>query len=177
VDKANAAYGDVLNYGLTATNTGERPLHAVEVSDPVPDKTTYVAGSAKCPAPCTASYDAATNTVHYQIGDLAPGASFGDLTFQVTINRPTPAADGAIPATTIVNSGTTSSPPDVPSTPSNEVVTTVTAVLGVKIVLPETGPGFEVPNALGIAMALLLGGAGLTFLASWRPRPVEEEEE
>ncbi len=165
VDKATAAYGDTLNYGFTVTNTGERPLHAAEVSDEVPDEVTYVAGSASCTAPCTASYDAATNTVHWVVGDLAPGASFGGLTYAATIDTPTPAADGAIPSETILNTGTASSPPDVESVLSNEVKTIVTAVLGVKIIkeLPKTGAAVPVPQAFLLALALLIGGAGLTF--------------
>jgi uncharacterized repeat protein (TIGR01451 family) len=176
VDKATAAFGDTLTYGLTVTNTGERPLHDVVVDDDVPAKTTYVAGSATCDDPCVASYNAADNTVHFAIGDLDADESFSGMSFKVTINRPAAAADGAIAGVTILNTAVTSSPPDVEPVKSNEVKTTVTAVLGVKITrpeLPRTGSTVPLNSALSWALALLLGGAGLTFAGSRREDDAE----
>jgi len=162
VDKATASYGDTLTYGLTVSNTALRPLHSVEVSDDIPAGTHYVSGSATCAAPCTASFDIATNTVHFAVGDLAPGASFSGMTYKVTIDTPAAATDGSIPTGRIVNVATTSAPPDIPGPVlSNEVVTTITEVLGRKLV--RTGADVGVFLALGIA--LTLAGAGLRYLA------------
>jgi uncharacterized repeat protein (TIGR01451 family) len=162
VDKATASYGDTLTYGLTVTNTAERPLHSVEVSDDIPAGTHYVSGSATCAAPCTASFDIATNTVHFAVGDLAPGASFSGMTYKVTIDTPAAATDGSIPTGRIVNVATTSAPPDIPGPVlSNEVVTTITEVLGRKLARTGTDLG----TFLALGMALMLAGAGLRYLA------------
>ena len=177
VDRTSASFGDTLTYGLTVTNIATRPLHAVEVSDPVPDGTTYVAGSATCPSPCTASYDADTDTVHYAVGDLGAGESFAGMAFKVTIDQSPAAADGAIPSVTIVNSGTTSSPPDITTpAPSNEVRTVVTAVLGVKITLPVTGVQMPLRETVTLAFALVVCGAVLTAAGRRRVRPIEIPE-
>ena len=37
--------GDIIQYTLTATNTGLRPAHNVEIVDPIPEGTEYVIGS------------------------------------------------------------------------------------------------------------------------------------
>jgi hypothetical protein len=60
---------------------------------------------------------------------------------------------------TIVNVGTTSSPPDVPTVRSNEVRTVVTAVPGVKITLPVTGAAFPPRETVTLAVVLIVCGA------------------
>lgn len=166
-------YGDTLTYSLTAVATGSLDQHSVVITDVIPTGTTYVAGSAACTGtPCTASYDAATKTVTWAVGDLAAGASRA-VSFQVTIDTPPAAADGAIPATVIRNSGLVESA-ETPSTPSNRVDTPVTTVLGVKVVrkppvkvLPFTG----IPLTEGVAWAIgmVLLGAAVTASAR-RPK-------
>ena len=174
----SAQYGDTLTYSLTATATGSLDQHSVVITDVVPTGTTYVAGSAACTGtPCTASFDAASNTVSWAVGDLAAGASRA-VSFQVTIDRPTPAADGGIPSTVIHNFGVVASV-ETPETPSNQVDTPVTAVLGVKVtrkppvkVLPFTG----IPLTEGVAWAIgmVLLGAAVTAAAR-RPRGAHKQ--
>jgi hypothetical protein len=107
------------------------------------------------------------------------------------VDTPEADADGALPAVEVRNAGAVSST-EVPSTPSNEVVTPVSAVLGVKVgpsdedsppddnptvqaavtpptgVLAATGSSFSLPMSIGIAALLLL--LGITLLAAGRPR-------
>lgn len=164
VDKTTAKYGDTLVYTLHVNNASAADLTGVVVTDPMPEGVTFVSASdgGTCDSPCT--------TVTWPARDLASGGSF-DVTFSVTIDSPTAAADGAIPAEVILNTGAVDSN-ETPKVPSNEVRTTVDAVLGVKIVkpptLPKTGTAFPIPNAVALAIGLLLAGAGLTFGGNWK---------
>ena len=167
VDKATANYGDTLLYTLTVTNPGAADLTGVFVADPVPAGTTFV----------SASDGGALNggVIEWPGRDLASGGSFS-VTFTVTIDRPAAAADGAIPRGLILNSGVVGSD-QTPTSPSNEVRTIVNAVQGVKIVKPPTLPatGSPIGEAVALALALLLAGAGLTFGTTWRSVLVREE--
>lgn len=138
VDKTSVRYGGTLTYTLTATATGTVDQTGAVVSDVLPVDTTYVAGSAACVgSPCTAGYDAGSRTVSWALGDLAAGAS-RQVSFAVTVDTPTPAADGSIPARVVVNVGSVRSTRTDP-TPSNTVRTPVVAVLGEKVVKPPAG--------------------------------------
>jgi uncharacterized repeat protein (TIGR01451 family) len=170
----SAKYGDTLTYGLTASTLGDLDQHNVVIRDVVPDKTTYVAGSAACDTdPCTASYDAATNTVSWAVGDMAHGTS-RHVTFKVTINTPAANADGSIPSTVIVNSGVVSST-ETPDSPSNEVRTPVTAVLGEKVVKPPVTPlpftGSNLPLVPAAVVGMVLVGLGVLLTSVRRRRP------
>ena len=82
--RETAGYGDTLTYTLVATANGTLDEHNAVVSDVVPAETTYVDGSASCTGtPCTPSYDAASRTVHWALGDMAHGTS-RTVSFQVT---------------------------------------------------------------------------------------------
>jgi uncharacterized repeat protein (TIGR01451 family) len=166
----SAKYGDTLTYGLTASTLGDLDQHAVVVTDVVPDKTTYVAGSAACDTdPCTASYDAATNTVTWELGDMAHGTS-RHVTFKVTIDTPPENADGSLPSTVIVNSGVVAST-ETPETPSNEVRTPVTAVLGEKVVKPLPFTGSTVPLLPAAVVGMVMVGLGVALTSIRRRRP------
>jgi len=181
VDKATASYGDTLTYTFDAATTGDLDQTNVVVTDVVPDHTTYVAGSAGCTdaGTCVATYSSATNTITWQLGDIAAGDAARKLTFQVTIDQPA-GFDPAIgvPAETILNSGVIGSTETQP-TPSNQVKTPVTAVLGIKLVkqpvtppatspttLPFTGPTLPLYTTLAIALTII--GAGLALAATRR---------
>jgi uncharacterized repeat protein (TIGR01451 family) len=62
------------------------------ISDVVPDHTSYVANSAACGGTCTASYDAADDTVTWSL-DI-PAHSSGTVSFAVTVDSNT--ADGTV---------------------------------------------------------------------------------
>jgi uncharacterized repeat protein (TIGR01451 family) len=167
-----AAYGDTLTYSLVATATGTLDEHNVVVSDVVPDHTTYVDGSASCvdtPA-CSPSYDAASHTVHWAIGDM-PHGSVGTVTFQVTIDKPNTAS---VPAETITNVGSVATDED-PSTPSNEVKTQVTAVLGLHETVPPpaTSPATLPVTGRATGLLALIGlaliGVGTALTTCARP--------
>jgi uncharacterized repeat protein (TIGR01451 family) len=164
VDQAEAAYGATLTYTLHVTNPSAANLTGVVVTDAVPAGTTFVSASdgGTCDDPCT--------TVTWPARDMAVGDSF-DVTFKVTIDTPAAAADGSIPSEVILNTGAVDAN-ETPKNPSNEVRTIVTAVQGKKIVkpptLPQTGSSVPIPQALALALGLLLAGAGLTFGSSWR---------
>jgi len=157
VDKTEADFGDTLTYTFVASALGTLDEHNVIVRDVVPDKTTYLDGSAACEgSPCTTSYDAASQTVSWALGDMTHGTQ-RVVTFKVTIDTPTAGPNGGIAGETIVNFGDVRSD-ETPSTLSNKVRTVVTAVLGVKHVrkppLPFTG-----------APILPLAGTGLALVA------------
>lgn len=159
VDKSEAKVGDTLNYTLVAKATGNMAEYNVVVTDAVPDGTTFQ--SADCALPCTASQSG--GVVTFDLGDMQPGDS-QSMTFAVTIDGA--AADGTLP-TEIPNVGHVKST-ETPKTPSNRVVTTITTVLGTKIVkttppattLPFTG----LPVLQDILLAMVLIGGGVLLL-------------
>ena len=167
VDKATASYGDTLTYTFVAGTTGALDQTNVVVHDVLPKGTAYVAGSAKCTdaGPCTASFSG--NTVTWQLGDMAAGAT-RHLVFKVTIVTPSFDPQVGLTPETIVNSGTIAST-ETPTTPSNQVVTKVVAVLGVKIVRPPKLPFTGLPAQTMLFAGLTMLGAGI-FLTSVRRR-------
>lgn len=160
VDKTEAKVGDTLTYTLVAKATGNMTQHNVVVTDDVPDGTSFV--SADCASPCTASQSG--GVVTWSLGDMQAGDS-QSMTFKVSINGA--AADGTLP-TEIPNVGHVKST-ETPKTPSNRVVTTLTTVLGTKIVkttppaattLPFTG----LPVMQDVLLAAVLIGGGVLLL-------------
>ena len=187
-----AKFGDTLTYALTVSATGNLPQSNVVVTDPVPAGTTYVPSSAGCDAgTCTVAVTG--GVVSWSLGTMAAGTS-RTVSFQVTIDTPARDSDGAIPAVDIVNAGAAASN-EVPTTPSNEVTTPVTAVERVKEgpkgpgaetpdeevpagptdtgVLPRTGAGISSGMVGGIAGILLLMGIALMVVA--RPAGIRPE--
>jgi uncharacterized repeat protein (TIGR01451 family) len=173
VDKTSATFGSTLTYTFDAASTGDLDQTNVVVTDVVPAKTAYVNGSARCTdgGTCTASYDPATRTVTWSLGDIAAGAAARHMSFQVTITTPAFDSTVGLPAETIVNSGNVTSA-ETPSTPSNQVKTTVTAVLGVKVVRPPKLPftGLPLPLNVTLGAALSMIGAGIALTAARRRR-------
>jgi len=186
----DAEFGDTLTYTLTVTAGGNLGQSNVVVSDYIPGykpgrdsgKTTYVPGSAACDAgTCSAAYDGSAKLITWGLGDMAAGTT-RTVTFKVTIDSPAESADGGVEATTIFNSGTVGST-ETSTKPSNEVVTPVTAVLGVKqghkpvhndtpddtavlgSSLPHTGAPGQLPWTLGTAALFLLLGTALVVFA------------
>jgi uncharacterized repeat protein (TIGR01451 family) len=119
-----------ITYTLAATNLSPA-AGSINLSDPVPTGTTYVAGSAACPtltapASCTASFDGATKTVEWSLNNVGKGTY--DVTFQAGVNP------GDASGATISNTGFWSGPgctPKAPLTscPTNKVTTKVSAIL------------------------------------------------
>lgn len=173
VDKTSATFGSTLTYTFDAASTGDLDQTNVVVTDVVPAKTAYVNGSARCTdgGTCTASYDPATRTVTWSLGNIAAGAAARHMSFQVTITTPAFDSTVGLPAETIVNSGNVTST-ETPSTPSNQVKTTVTAVLGVKVVRPPKLPftGLPLPLNVTLGAALSMIGAGIALTAVRRRR-------
>jgi uncharacterized repeat protein (TIGR01451 family) len=158
VDKETAEYGDSLTYKLHVSNPSAADQTGVVISDPMPDGATFVSASdgGTCNDPCT--------TVTWPAVDLAASSSL-DRTFVVSID--TPAFDPAVglQPETIVNVASVHSD-QTPPQPSNEVRTTVVAVLGVKVVkpqaeeeLPFTGPAVPIGAATWLAVSTIFAGA------------------
>jgi hypothetical protein len=145
----------------------------------------YAAGSATCDTagPCAATFDEAQQLVTWQLGAMAAGTT-RTVTFAVTVQQPAQTEDGGIPAVTIRNAGAAASA-QVAETPSNEVQTPVTAVLGVKTPnlpststppptevlgggLPRTGPGTSIGWTVTVAGLLVLVGALMVALPNRR---------
>jgi uncharacterized repeat protein (TIGR01451 family) len=164
VDKTSASYGGTLTYTFDAASTGALDQTNVVVTDVLPAKTTYVNGSARCTdgGTCTATFDKATRTVTWTLGDIAAGAPARHLSFQVTIDTPNFDSQTGLPAETIVNAGRIAST-ETGSTPSNQVKTTVVAVLGVKVVRKPRLPFTGLPVTAALAAALTLMGAGVAL--------------
>jgi uncharacterized repeat protein (TIGR01451 family) len=180
-----AEFGDTLTYTLKVTAGGTLGQTNVVVSDYIPGHkpgrdsgtTTYVPGSASCDAgTCTASYDGSAKLVTWGLGDMAAGTS-RTVSFKVVIDTPVNTV-GAAAGVTIYNSAAVTST-ETPNTPSNEVQTPVTAVLGVThtrtpdsnqptavlgVSLAHTGAPAHLPWTLGFAALLLLLGSSLIFL-------------
>ena len=172
VDKTDAGFGDTLTYTVKVGATGDVDQSNVVVTDSVPDKTSYVDGSASCAAPCTASES--NGLVTWDVGSLAAGTS-KDLTFQVTVDTPASAADGSIPAETVHNVAEVSSDDD-PGTFSNRVDTNITAVLGIthhrRTPQPEPSPlpFTGLPLLQLLMMAGVAIGGGLLLVQTARIR-------
>ena len=139
VDKATATFGETLTYTLTVRALGNLAQSDVVVTDAIPAGTSYVLGSVRCLDSGTCNPTVANGVVNWALGTMAAGTT-RTLSFQVTIDRPAADANGAIPAVTVLNSGSVRST-EVGATPSNEVRTTVAAVAGVKVSAPDTAGG------------------------------------
>jgi uncharacterized repeat protein (TIGR01451 family) len=187
-------FGGTLTYTLVVRATGNLGQDDVRVTDYVPGHrpgadsglTVYAAGSAACDTagPCTATFDEAQQLVTWQLGAMAAGST-RTVTFAVAVQEPEETEDGGIPAVTIRNSGAAASA-QVAETPSNEVETPVTAVLGVKTPnppststpqaptevlgggLPRTGPGTSIGWTVTVAGLLVLVGALMVALPNRR---------
>jgi hypothetical protein len=167
---------NTLVYTLTGKATGTLVQHGVAVTDFIPGfdpsdttsgKTSYVADSATCSlAGCTVAFDPATHLLTWNVGTVTPPSTW-TMTFKVTIDSPTPGANGAISAETIDNVGFVEAERHA-KTPSNKVTTPVTAVLGEKVVkktpqvLPFTGSALPLEPAVIAALMMLGAGVILT---------------
>jgi uncharacterized repeat protein (TIGR01451 family) len=171
---------NTLVYTLSGEATGDLVQQNVVVTDYVPGfdpndatsgKTTYVADSATCSvAGCTVAFDPSTHLLTWSVGSVTPPSTW-TMTFKVTIDSPTPGANGAISAETIDNVGFVEADRHV-KTPSNKVTTPVTAVLGEKVVrtppppqvLPFTGSSLPVPASLYLGGLLIAVGVALAAI-------------
>jgi len=185
-------FGATLTYTLTVRATGNLPQSGVVVTDQVPAGTTYAADSASCDAAGTCTPTFVNGILRWELGAMSAG-TVRTVTFRVTVDRPEAGADGAIPVVAdIRNSGAVASA-EVPTRPSNEVVTPVVAVGGTKSgpdddgdtsdggpevqsgspgteVLAATGPGLPLPVSLFLIVMFLLGGTALVRVGRPVPR-------
>ncbi|HEU4911714.1 MAG TPA: DUF5979 domain-containing protein [Actinomycetes bacterium] len=175
--------GDTLTYTLTVSATGEQRQPNVVVTDYVPGfdperdesgSTTYVPGSATCvgAGTCSVTEPGTDGLITWSLGEMAAGTT-RQVTFQVVID-PVVGEAGTSVAVDILNAGAVQSD-RTPRTPSNEVVTPVTAVFPVKegkppapAPLPRTGAVAD-PAVLAMS-ALGLLGLGLLLVAAARRR-------
>jgi uncharacterized repeat protein (TIGR01451 family) len=134
--------GDILEYTIAFTNTGEDAAILVAVTDPIPASTTFVLGSLKVlgvgmsdgAADDLAEYDSALKRVVFRVGTGATGLTGGTLlagqgttvTFSVTID---PSTGGK----TITNTVTVSSTASTSLTPFTD---TKAAVITVRSLTP-----------------------------------------
>jgi uncharacterized repeat protein (TIGR01451 family) len=165
--------GDVLEYRLTYSNTGNAPATNVVVTDPIPARSTFLS--------CTNSCSHSASTVTWNLGTVAPGTVV--LTFQVTLDSNFTAG-----ATTEIKNAAVVTTEGEGNVPSNTVVTTVAPaaeqVSAAAVTLPKAGagpqqqgssaPGGGGPfGASGIVATLLLALIG-SVLFALRRREGEE---
>ena len=91
-DGSTVSRGERIDYTLSYANAGDGDATGVDISDVVPATTSYVNGSATCGVTCTASYDAASNTVHWSLN--IPAHTNGSVSFAVTVDSDAP--DGTV---------------------------------------------------------------------------------
>lgn len=96
--------GDVLEYSVVLTNTGDSTVHNVVFTDPIPANTTYVANSVTTTRGSATSPATSPDVV---VGSMAPGDQV-TIQFRVTINAGV--ADGVV----IRNQGSVDSTETVP---------------------------------------------------------------
>ncbi|WP_170265680.1 IPTL-CTERM sorting domain-containing protein [Thiohalocapsa marina] len=89
------APGDVLTYTLLVNNTGSGGASNVQVRDPIPAYTSFIAGSITVPQGWSSSFDAINNQVLFEVGTLHAEKS-ASLSFQVRLNSPLPAGDSTL---------------------------------------------------------------------------------
>lgn len=85
----NVLRGQQIDYTLHYANSGGSDATGVVITDVVPARTTFKAGSALCTTSCTPSYSFATNTVSYALN--IPAGTSGDAKFSVIVNSNAPA--------------------------------------------------------------------------------------
>lgn len=110
VDGAPTLRGDVIEYSITASNTGNEDAVDVVVTDPLPKGVTFVPGSLEivdgkgagpqtdAPGDDLGEYDPATRTVTFRVGEGADDARGGSIPagesvtvrFRVTIDQDAP---------------------------------------------------------------------------------------
>ena len=117
---ATATPGQVLEYQILFTNTGNAPATNVTVTDAVAARSTYVANSCT-PTPCTGG-----TTVTWTLGTVNAGVTV-NLKFRVTLDAAFPAGTTPVKNTAV---GHTDQDPDEPS---DETTTTVTATSNLTI--------------------------------------------
>ncbi len=103
--------GDVLEYTVRVPNDGQDGADRVVLRDPIPDRSTFIAGSLDGGAPLTdaagddaGEFDAATNSVVFRVGSgasataggsVAPGAA-ATVRFRVRIDAPVPSGTSIV---------------------------------------------------------------------------------
>ncbi|UTI64601.1 hypothetical protein NBH00_25120 [Paraconexibacter antarcticus] len=145
---ATAKPGNVLEYRLSYTNTGDAPATNAVVTDTIAAKQTYV------PSSCTTTSGSCTvssPTVTWTIGTVAPGDT-KTLTFQVTLTGPFSGA-----STTVKNVATADTAEETPKD-SNE--TSVTVVGTPKLTLVKAADRTAVGAGDSITYTLTYGNSG-----------------
>jgi len=95
VSKTSAYPGDTLTYYLDISNYGDQAAEDVDVTDNIPEHTTYIPGSA-----VGGNYDAGLDQVSWDLAYVPQGYNVSMLQFKVAINEKAPAP------LTITNVGT-----------------------------------------------------------------------
>ena len=138
----SATPGDVVEYQLTYTNSGNSPATTVVITDTVPSHSTYVAASAACDATCVV--DDSTSTISWTYASVGVGVT-KHVTFEVTLASSFAAGSSG----SVSNTGHVITDQEA-SKASNTVVANVTATA-----------------ALAIVKSSAVSGGQITYTISW----------
>jgi uncharacterized repeat protein (TIGR01451 family) len=128
---ATAVPGGTVTYTLSYTNVSALPMPSaatgVQLTDVLPAGLTYVPGSASCTGTCTGTPAIAGNTIVWNLGTIALGAT-GSQTFQATIDPAAPDGSTFVNTATILSAENDPVPTDNTSTLTTTVVATLTGL-------------------------------------------------
>ena len=137
--------GEVLEYTIRVTNSGDQDASAVVFTDTPDANTTLVVGSVTATAGAIVTGNTAGDTsVRVDVGTLAGSGSTVDITFRVTIHSPLPAG-----VDDVRNHGTITGG-NIPSTDTNTVITPV-----------ESAPDLSITKTDGVTQ--VAAGSVLTY--------------
>lgn len=154
----NAHPGDVLEYRLTYTNSGNAPATNTLVTDPVPTRSTFLS--------CTGGCSQTATAVTWNLGTVPPGTVV--LTFQVTLNT-----DFAAGTETQITNAAVVTTTEQGTLPSNQVIAVVavgTVLAAVTPALPKAGAGPHPQGGWGAFPGLVALVILLTLAVAWQLR-------
>jgi large repetitive protein len=158
---ATATPGDIINYSLTYSNTGNQNATGVVLTETVPANTTFTGSGWTC-----APTNNAGSTCTRSVGALAAGDS-GSATFAVTVIDPVPAGVSQISNTASIGDGGVNGADTTPANNSDTDTTPLTAAPDLQLTKSDGGvtatPGGTVAYTLNYSNSGNQGATGVVL--------------